>query len=406
MKRNETLVHLSNLMEHCDMQDLTCERIFVHCSMCVNELADDAISLVQRLLNKPEIRRCRIPLLIDFDRMTDVDYWLKSNFFSVPCQSLIEPLKQKIVKLVNMLRALQMKVLQVDVDYAERFFKRMTARLENSINILDYELWRARHPHPTIEQLIQQQVQLTANMLINGILSYDDAPTGDEIAAVKLEMVKKGIKHNQQLPDNFVVECAKLKRYSFWKGKYLFMINYQLIYTYLFSHCFENFTKEQRIALYEYDVQLKMIHEDMAKLKPELCEYLYSSNSLISLENTELFAPYFHIKEMLKGKWFEDNRADAKYSAKWADAFAAALMRSEYGCQIAEVWKEKANQVKGYVIGCLKEAGAFRQGISNDRIAGEACIMENKRTFGKYIGKESQEQPYAEWILKHVNDYC
>ena len=224
---------------------------------------------------------------------------------------------------------------------------------------------------------------------------------------MQLELVKKGLIHGQQLPENFVAECAKLRRYSYWKGKHLFMIDYQGIYTYLFSHCFEKFTKEQRIALYEYDVQLKMIHEDMVRLKPELAQYLrFNQESTGSLENTALFAPYFHIKEMLKSGWFRNLRVDGKYNDMWADVFAEALMRSEYGCQIADEWKEKANQVKGYVIGCLKEAGVFRRDISNDSIASEAGIMENKRTFGKYIGKESQEQPYAEWILKHVNDYC
>jgi len=277
MRRNDTLVTLANVMENCNVQDLKCSCVFNHCSMCVNELADKAISILQRLLDKPEMRSCRIPLVIDFERMTDLDYWLKSKLFSVDNESDCKALKQKIVKLVEMLRALQMKILQVDTDYAEKFFKRMAARLAKSAHNLDYEMWRARHKHPTMKELERQQVQLTANMLIEGILAYDEMPTGDEIAEVKLELVKKGIKYGQQLPDGFDVECAKLRRYSYWEGGHLFMINYQLIYTYLFSHCFEKFTEKQRIALYEYDLQLKMIHEDMMKLKPELANLMDGS---------------------------------------------------------------------------------------------------------------------------------
>ena len=284
MRRNDTLVTLANVMENCNVQDLKCSCVFNHCSMCVNELADKAISILQRLLDKPEIRSCRIPLVIDFERMTDPDYWLKSKVFSVvfesrneDLESIRKELREKIAKLVEMLRALQMKILQVDTDYAEKFFKRMAARLAKSAHNLDYELWRARHKHPTMKELERQQVQLTANMLIEGILAYDEMPTGDEIAEVKLELVKKGIKHGQQLPDGFDVECAKLRRYSYWEGGHLFMINYQQIYTYLFSHCFEKFTEKQRIALYEYDLQLKMIHEDMMKLKPELANLMDGS---------------------------------------------------------------------------------------------------------------------------------
>ena len=274
MRRNDTLLTLANVLENCNVLDLKCERVFVHSSMCVDELADDAIILVQRLLDKPEIRSCRIPLVIDFKKMTDLDYWLKSKLFCVDPVSRSEPQRQKIVKLVNMLQELRIKILKVDVDYAEKVFKRMAARVKKSINNLEYVIWRIRHPHPTMKQLEHQQIQLTANMLIAGIMAYDEDSRDDEVAEVQLELVKKGLIHGQQLPDNFVAECAKLRRYSYWKGKHLFMIDYQGIYTYLFSHCFEKFTKEQRIALYEYDVQLKMIHEDMVKLKPELkdCE--------------------------------------------------------------------------------------------------------------------------------------
>ena len=413
MRRNNTLVTLANVMENCNVQDLKCSCVFNHCSMCVNELADKAICILQRLLNKPEIRSCRIPLAIDFERMTNLDYWLKSKVFSVvfesrneDLESIRKELREKIAKLVEMLRALQMKILQVDTDYAEKFFKRMAARLAKSAHNLDYEMWRARHKHPTMKELEHQQIQLTANMLIEGILVYDEMPTGDDIEEVKLDLVKKGIKHGQQLPDGFEVECAKLRRYSYWEGGHLFMIDYQQIYTYLFSHCFEKFTKKQRIALFEYDMQLRMIHEDMVRLKPELGKFLYSSNSLVSLEDTNLFAPYFHIKEMLKGEWFKDLRTDAKYNDNWANAFAEGLMRSEYGGQISDEWKEKSNKIKGYVIGCLKEAGVFKEKVSNDSIARDAAIISKTRTFAKWIGKGSREQPYMEWIKKHVNDYC
>ena len=270
MRRNETLVHLAAIMNKCNELELPCKRAVFHYGTCIEEMADDVINVVNRLLEKPEIRSCRIPLVIDFDKMTEEDFWMDCKIFSKLSPTQSEALRQKFLKLVNMLRALQMKVLQVDAEYAELFFKRMTARLKKSANNLDYELWRVRHPRPTMKQLERQQAQLTTNLLLEGVLSYDEDPTGDEIAEVKVEMVKRGIKHNQELPEDFVAECAKLRRYSYWQGKHLFMIDYNLIYTYLFSHCFEKFTKQQRIALYEYDVQLKMIHEDMVRLKPEL----------------------------------------------------------------------------------------------------------------------------------------
>ena len=270
MRRNEKLLRLASVLEICDEHDLTDDCVFMYCYKCVNDLADRGIEAVQRQLDKPEIRSCRIPLVIDFEKMTDPDYWLKSKLFCEALAERSEPLRQKILKLVDMLQMLQMKILQVNAEYAEQVLKRMAARLKKSTNTLDYNKWKVQHPHPTMEQLERQQVQLTADMLIAGILEYDEDASGDEIAEVKLELVRRGLRHGQQLPENFIEECAKLKRYSYWNGKHMFMINYHEIYIYLFSHCFEKFTEKQRIVLYEYDVQLRMIHEDMMKLEPEL----------------------------------------------------------------------------------------------------------------------------------------
>jgi hypothetical protein len=109
---------------------------------------------------------------------------------------------------------------------------------------------------------------------------------------------------------------------------------------------------------------------------------------------------------MLKSEWFRNLRIDTKYNEKWADAFAEALMRSEFGMQIADDWKEKSDKIKGYLIGCLKEAGVFKANVSNESIARDAAIIGNTRTFAKWIGKRAREQPYIEWIKNHVNDYC
>lgn len=185
------------------------------------------------------------------------------------------------------------------------------------------------------------------------------------------------------------VLIINLKKY----GKYIFDYYYQ-------------FAEGQKVALFELIVILDLIHKDMVALKPELENHLMSSKSLVSLENTKLFAPYFHISKMLKQEWFKRLRADAKYDDEWADGFAEGFIRSEFGMKIANDWKENSDKIKGYVIGCLKEGGVFKDHMSNDSLARDAAIISNTRTFGKYIGIDSQKQPYAEWIKNHVNDYC
>ena len=87
MRRNEKLLRLASVLEICDEHDLTDDCVFMYCCKCVNDLADRGIEAVQRQLDKPEIRSCRIPLVIDFEKMTNPDYWLKSKLF---CEALSE----------------------------------------------------------------------------------------------------------------------------------------------------------------------------------------------------------------------------------------------------------------------------------------------------------------------------
>ena len=79
-------------------------------------------------------------------------------------------------------------------------------------------------------------------------------------------------------------------------------------------------------------------------------------------------------------------------------------MSSDYGTQIAQDWnakgkRNKCTQIKGYVIGLLKEAKVLKGGY--DTIAAKINIDVNTRTFGKYMGK-GKGQPYAQWVKDYV----
>lgn len=122
------------------------------------------------------------------------------------------------------------------------------------------------------------------------------------------------------------------------------------------------------------------------------------------LQELNLFAPKKHLQELLKGAWFAEVRTAEKYDAAWTDGFMEALMASEFGEGIARQWavkgaREKKNQLKGYVVGLLKDAGVLRG--SYDAIAEKVGITSEARTFSRYMGK-GKRQPYAEWVREYV----
>ena len=397
MKQNETLTYLARIMKKCNELDLPCERVITHYGQCIGELADDAIVILKRILSKPEIRTCRIPLIIDFEQMKDIDYWLKCKIFDLLPSSESSALKDKFELLTDLIMELEMMRKQVDPKHAEKFFKRMAARLKTK-KYFPYEIYRADPDNLTIEKLWRMECQLTYDLLIKGVLDFDKAPSGDEVEKVRMDLLMKGLESGIQPPQDFERTAAKIRRYSYWKED-LFMINYPLIYKELYQHCFNKLSKEQRMAIYEYDEQLKMVHKDMAALKPELAQYLTKN------EDANTFGIVNSLTKLMQQAWFKEFRTDKKYDAAWIEKFVADLLASEHQQELLTIWQvaKKRQNLKSYIIGCLNKAGVIKGsnlGIATALLNGS--IKENTN-FANYMGR-GKKMVFCDWICNYVKD--
>ena len=397
MKQNETLTYLARIMKKCNELDLPCERVITHYGQCIGELADDAIVILKRILSKPEIRTCRIPLIIDFEQMKDIDYWLKCTIFDLLPSSESSALKEKFELLTDLIMELEMMRKQVDPKHAEKFFKRMAARLKTK-KYFPYEIYRADPDNLIIEKLWRMECQLTYDLLIKGVLDFDKAPSGDEVEKVRMDLLMKGLESGTQPPKDFEKTAAKIRRYSYWKED-LFMINYPLIYKELYQHCIEKLSKEQRMAIYEYDEQLKMVHKDMAALKPELAQYLTKN------EEADTFGIVNSLTRLMQQAWFKEFRTDPKYDHAWIEKFVSDLLASEHQQELLTIWQvaKKRQNLKSYIIGCLRMAGVIDGsdlGIATALLNG--TVRENK-TFANYMGR-GKKMVFCDWICNYVKD--
>ena len=124
-----------------------------------------------------------------------------------------------------------------------------------------------------------------------------------------------------------------------------------------------------------------------------------------TIEPPNKFAPKKNLQDLLKGAWFGEVRTDAKYDDRWTDAFVEALMQSEYGEGIARQWavkgvRGKRTQIKGYVVGLLKDAGVLSG--SYDAIAARVDPNDKKRKFSRYMS-QGKRQPYSEWVKENAH---
>ena len=234
--------------------------------VCTGELVDGIIAKLNRLLTSKTRLSCRNVLVANFGTMTKTAHWLKCRLFADLPKAMGKVLREKIEQMVDLLKALMVKIIDVD-EFAGKFFERLKSIYLKKKLTSDYELWKARQSKITIKRLVRYQVDLTADMLSCGILKYAEAPNGEEIQYVDKNKLALTLTDRSKITEAFIDECAKLRRYSYWEND-RFMIDYQLLRKYLFC-MFGKLTSEQHIKMFEYDVQMKQIHEDMERLKKE-----------------------------------------------------------------------------------------------------------------------------------------
>ena len=267
MAKLSQLLRLEEILNAYDGMPTSDARYAAYQGKYVGSLLDEIIAKLVRHLNSKTTLSCRNVLADHFETMKDTAYWLKCKLFVDLPEAMGNELREKIVRMVDLLKTLMMKILDVEAGFVGRLLERMKNIYMKNTRTTDYELWKRRHPKLTMERLTEYQAELTADMLIMGVLKHDDEPSGQEMDDVDMVMLRKKLKKGKALPEGFETECAKLRRYSYWNGK-MFMIDFELFHNY-FYRMYSLLPCEQRKAMYDYKVQMTQIHEDMRKLMKE-----------------------------------------------------------------------------------------------------------------------------------------
>lgn len=125
-------------------------------------------------------------------------------------------------------------------------------------------------------------------------------------------------------------------------------------------------------------------------------------------DSLNYFAPRKNLQMMLCEEWFDKVSTDKKmYTRAWRETLVLELMKSEHGDYIARKWSDKTQrlQIKGHVVGALKEAGVLK---GSDLAVARAYLGKEEKdlskevkTFAKYMG-DSRHEPYFEWVAEYV----
>ena len=266
MAKLNQLILLENMMRTYDAMNIKDANLTHFQGVCIEKLVDEIIGRLKRLVVSKVRMSCRNVLLANYETMTKATYWLGCRLFSDLPRAESRVLREKVEQMVELLNELVLKIVNVDEEYAKSFFERIRQAYHKK-RITKFELWKAQQSKITIEMLVTYQVDLTAEMLLCGILEYAGRPNGEDVQNVDKDKLALKLTDKSIINDDFIRECAKLRRYSHWEGD-RFMIDYHLLRKYLFRE-FGKLTCEQHVKMYEYDIQMKQIHEEMVRMMPQ-----------------------------------------------------------------------------------------------------------------------------------------
>lgn len=122
----------------------------------------------------------------------------------------------------------------------------------------------------------------------------------------------------------------------------------------------------------------------------------------IGKEEPNYFQTGRFLKRIINDDWFYELRTNKRFTMKWCETLVDDLVDSEWKIEVGDLWenRSKREMLKGYFLGCLKDAGVIKG--SYDFIA--RCVGyegRESRTFSRYMSA-GKKQCFYDWIAFYV----
>ena len=176
-------------------------------------------------------------------------------------------IKEELETMNQQLDTIKELILKLDPAAYGNYFRNCMKECEEITVSTAYRIWTQNNQPLTIDKLKNKLTEAIAKALIAGIMRHDTQPNRKELQQVDLEQVIQELPADYELPADFNKRWAQFCRYTHWDGDIL-RFDYNKYGRYGCCHR-DEFTEEERYAIYELDKTQLLIRQDMEKLIPE-----------------------------------------------------------------------------------------------------------------------------------------
>lgn len=232
---------------------------------------------------------CKESLCIDFDQLTNMDYWMKKlvklksdmerlgtvpmkehgfvvtilGFSPVTTMDLYRAIERLIIDMVEMLTEVQHILTEAPKGLYESFYLSQKAVCDSLPVKARYRQWKREVGVVTPELLKDKEMQELVGLLTKKVMRHAQSPSNREIEQVDLDALEQHMVRGYEFPSEFPNCYARFRRLVKENGNTL-QINYDCYGKYLHESYYK-LTPDEHRALIEFDIMLDLIHQDMAK---------------------------------------------------------------------------------------------------------------------------------------------
>lgn len=137
----------------------------------------------------------------------------------------------------------------------------------------EFNDWKERIGELSMDDLKSKQKQEILVLLTTKFFRFCSMPTRGAVKKRKLKIEEDDLEVGTYPPEGFDVECTRFERFIDWKGDCILALNYEKLGQYIYRNN-RNFEENELYHITHFDMMMDYIHDEMARLKPNLAQYL------------------------------------------------------------------------------------------------------------------------------------
>ncbi len=190
----------------------------------------------------------------------------------ITSRAMERTLEKGLVELTEMLEEIKRKIEKPETHLFKKLWEDIMCNYSSDNVKEEYQKWVEETGDVEFADLKAKQSQEIFMLLKSGFFRHCPKPTQGAVKNRKLTIGEDELEVGTKIPEGFDIECTRFEKYSEWRDAIL-ILKYEKLGQYIYKH-YRDLSEDDFRRIAYFDAMIDLIHNDMAKMKPNLGKHL------------------------------------------------------------------------------------------------------------------------------------